>query len=70
MPNLEDYSDMELEANAHTPIHCTHHIHIPNGADSRRIMDEVTREAMSQIERGQNYWPFGITGYTPINTTK
>ena len=51
MPNLEDYSDMEIEANAHTPIHTSHHIHIPHGCDSKKIMDEVTRDAMSELER-------------------
>lgn len=53
MPNLEDYSDMEIEANAHTPIHCSHHIHFPRGYDSRRIMDRISREAMGRMDNDE-----------------
>jgi hypothetical protein len=53
MPNLEDYSDMEIEANAHIPTHCSHHIHFPRGYDSRRVMDRISKEAMGRMDNDE-----------------
>lgn len=65
---LPDYSDMEIEANAHTPIASNHHLHIPRGYDSRKLLDRIHSEALEQIEPGQNLgvYPFG----SPVNTFK
>lgn len=67
---LENYEHLECEANAHTPLTQSHHLHIPRGYDSKKLLDKIQKEALGELERWQNYWPFGMTGYTPINTIK
>jgi hypothetical protein len=47
----KEFDSLEIEANAHTPIAQSHHIHIPRGYDSRKLIDRIHTEALEEIER-------------------
>lgn len=65
--NREEFDSLEIEANAHTPVISSHHLHIPRGYDSRRLMEIVEKEALDQLEPGQApIW----TGYLSVNTLR
>lgn len=57
---------MEIEANGHIP----HHLQGQLKAERvERLMKIVRKEALDQLEPGQNFLP-GISDYTPCNTLR
>lgn len=47
--NRQEFDSLEIEANA-SPHLGTHHLHIPRGYDSAKLLRIVQKEALDQLE--------------------
>lgn len=52
--NRQEFDSLEIEANAGPAVVGSHHLHIPRGYDCRRLMEIVRKEALEELEPGQN----------------
>lgn len=51
------FDSLEIEANALTPTHCTHHLSL-RCCHSSQLLNRIEREALDQLEAWQNLWAF------------
>jgi hypothetical protein len=72
MKNYE-FSRWEHEANGHTIVASTHHIHTIRGRAHDIIMENAIREnwaLLDEMEPWQNYWAYPMWYELPINSLK
>lgn len=53
----QEFDSLEIEANA-SPHISSHHVHIPRGYSSAKLLRIVEKEALDQLESWQNLWVF------------
>lgn len=63
------FDSLEIEANALTPIHCTHHLSI-RCCHSPQLLKRIEKEALDQLEPWQNLWAFPMWYESAYNPSK
>lgn len=71
MPNLEDYSDMEIEANDDKTLPVrTAYGTFPRGYSVRRVHNILTAETLQALRESEPGMNYGVHWLNPINTLK